>query len=128
MGNRPKEKEKISGQLGSSDLFQNKLDEIDKELRKFEDVTSESRDKKGVKSGLRSLSVRNGFPVSVAVGLGLSKSGVNNLNNIGPLQTPTNPTPTSTGFIDNSHSPTPLGLLSPRPKFPCKIFQTVMGK
>ena len=85
MGNKPKEKEKISGQLGSSNLFQNKLDKIDKELQKFEDATSENRDEKGAEFGLRSLSIRNGFPMSVAVGLGSLKSNVSNLNNIGPL-------------------------------------------
>lgn len=123
MGNKPKEKEKISGQLGSSDLFQNRLDEIDKELWKFEDVTSESRDEKGAESGLKSLSIRNGFPMSVAMGLGPPKSNISNLNNIGPLQTPTDPTPANAGLIDNSHSFTPLGLLSLKPKFPARYFK-----
>ena len=55
MGNESKEKEKISDQSGSSYLFQNKLDEIDRELRKFEVVTDGIRDEKGEVSELGSM-------------------------------------------------------------------------
>ena len=128
MGNEPKKKEKIPGQLGSSDLFQNKLDEIDRELRKFDDVTGESRDEKGYEPSLRSLSARNGLLVSVAVGLGPPKSDNCTLNNIGPFQVPTDPTPASVGLTENSHSPPPLGPLSPKTRTPLQDISNTDGQ
>jgi len=128
MGNEPKKKEKIPGQLRSSNLFQNKLDEIYMELRKFDDVMGESRDEKGDKPGLRSLSARNGLLVSVAVGLGPPKSDNCTLNNIGPFQVPMDPTPANAGLTENSHSPPPLGPLRPKTRTPLQDISNTDGK
>lgn len=118
MENEPKNKEKILGQLESNDPFQSKLDEIDRELRKFEDVSGENTDEKCGKFDLRSLSARNCFLVSAVVDLGPSKSDMSNLKNNGPLHVPIDPTLGSAGPTQNSYSPNPLDLSSPKPRIP----------
>lgn len=109
MGIEPKEKVTTLDHLKSNDSFQDKLDEIDRDLRKFEEDTSENR------------------PIS-AVGLGpptLEKgSVVSSCSHKGP----SDPNPGFAGPIKSPHPPSPPEALSPNDIDPRQYFSNGSGK
>lgn len=127
MGLELKEKEKISGQLESSDPFQNKLDEVDQELRKFEDATSENRpDKGGVSERSRQSAIKCPL-VSATMGLGPPILERGNLVSICTRQGPTESNPGIAGPI-KSPPPSSYGSLSPKARAPLQAITKGFGR